>query len=65
MGSAYPELMSEGERIGQTLLEEEKRFSETLDKGMSVLEGALLREDGVLDGETVFRLYDTFGFPLI
>ncbi|MEL0130966.1 MAG: alanine--tRNA ligase [Betaproteobacteria bacterium] len=64
MGSAYPELMSEGERIGQTLLEEEKRFSETLDKGMSVLEGALLREDGVLDGETVFRLYDTFGFPV-
>ena len=64
MGSAYPELMSEGERIGQALLEEEKRFSETLDKGMSVLEGALLREDGVLDGETVFRLYDTFGFPV-
>ena len=64
MGAAYPELMSEGERISQTLLEEEKRFSETLDKGMSVLESALLREDGVLDGETVFRLYDTFGFPV-
>ena len=44
--------------------QEEERFAETLENGMKVLEGALTREDKMLDGETVFQLYDTFGFPV-
>ena len=46
------------------LKQEEERFAETLENGMAVLEGALQSEDKMLDGDTVFRLYDTFGFPL-
>ena len=64
MGKAYPELLATQERVSEVLFEEERRFAETLEKGMTVLEAALLREDKVLDGETVFRLYDTFGFPV-
>ncbi len=64
MGEAYPELSAGQEQVSEVLFEEERRFSETLEKGMTVLESALLREDKVLDGETVFRLYDTFGFPV-
>src|SRR4029077_16182754 len=41
-----------------------ERFAETLENGMKVLEAALHREDRMLDGETVFQLYDTFGFPV-
>jgi alanyl-tRNA synthetase len=64
MGKAYPELEEAQGRVSEVLLDEERRFAETLEKGMIVLEAALLREDKVLDGETVFRLYDTFGFPV-
>jgi alanyl-tRNA synthetase len=64
MGDAYPELPSSAKRVAETLKQEEERFAETLDNGMGVLEGALHREDRMLDGETVFRLYDTFGFPV-
>ena len=64
MGAAYPELPKDKERTRQILLQEEQRFAETLDNGMKVLEGALTREDKMLDGETVFQLYDTFGFPV-
>src|SRR5512145_1129720 len=64
MGRAYPELPKAKERTQQVLLQEEQRFAETLDNGMRVLEGALTREDKMLDGETVFQLYDTFGFPV-
>ncbi len=64
MGEAYPELVKAKERVRQILLQEEQRFAETLDNGMKVLEGALTREDKMLDGETVFQLYDTFGFPV-
>jgi alanyl-tRNA synthetase len=64
MGEAYPELVQAKERVRQILLQEEQRFAETLDHGMKVLEGALTREDKMLDGETVFQLYDTFGFPV-
>ena len=46
------------------LKQEEERFADTLENGMAVLEGALRSEDRMLDGDTVFRLYDTFGFPL-
>jgi alanyl-tRNA synthetase len=64
MGSAYPELQSAKARVAQVLKQEEERFAETLENGMRVLEGALTREDRMLDGETVFQLYDTFGFPV-
>ena len=64
MGAAYPELVKEKTRVSQVLLQEEQRFAETLDHGMKVLEGALTREDKMLDGEMVFQLYDTFGFPV-
>jgi alanyl-tRNA synthetase len=64
MGAAYPELPKAQERTKQVLLQEEQRFAETLDHGMKVLEGALTREDKMLDGETIFQLYDTFGFPV-
>ena len=64
MGDAYPELPASAKRVAETLKQEEERFAETLDNGMGVLEGALHREDRMLDGETVFRLYDTFGFPV-
>jgi alanyl-tRNA synthetase len=64
MGEAYPELPKANERVTQVLRTEEERFAETLENGMKVLEGALHREDRMLDGETVFQLYDTFGFPV-
>ena len=68
MGAAYPELPRGKERVAQVLKSEEERFAETLENGMKVLEGALREgENGsvkLLDGETVFQLYDTFGFPV-
>jgi alanyl-tRNA synthetase len=64
MGEAYPELASAEERVAQILKQEEERFAETLENGMKVLEVALNREDRMLDGETMFQLYDTFGFPV-
>jgi alanyl-tRNA synthetase len=64
MGDAYPELREAQARVADVLRQEEERFAETLENGMKVLEGALLREDRMLDGETVFQLYDTFGFPV-
>ncbi len=64
MGEAYPELITAQERVVATLKQEEERFAETLENGMQLLEAALLHQNRVLDGETVFRLYDTFGFPV-
>jgi alanyl-tRNA synthetase len=64
MGEAYPELALASERVTQVLKQEEERFADTLENGMKVLEGALNREDKMLDGETVFQLYDTYGFPV-
>jgi alanyl-tRNA synthetase len=64
MGEAYPELPAAKGRVGAVLKQEEERFAETLENGMEVLEGALHREDRMLDGATVFKLYDTFGFPV-
>lgn len=63
MGEAYPELVHKREMVVSVLLQEEKRFSETLEKGMVVLEEAFVQGRGVLSGETIFRLYDTYGFP--
>jgi alanyl-tRNA synthetase len=64
MGEAYPELVENRSRVAGVLKQEEERFAETLENGMGVLEAALHREDRMLDGETVFKLYDTFGFPV-
>jgi len=64
MGEAYPELTENRDRVAQVLKTEEERFAETLEHGMGVLEGALAGESPMLDGETVFKLYDTFGFPV-
>ncbi len=64
MGEAYPELVAAQISVTAVLLQEEERFAETLENGMAVLEAALHQEDRMLDGETVFRLYDTYGFPM-
>jgi len=64
MGAAYPELTAAKARVAQVLRQEEERFAETLHHGMQVLEAALAGEGPMLDGETVFKLYDTFGFPV-
>ncbi|MCL4409293.1 MAG: alanine--tRNA ligase [Gammaproteobacteria bacterium] len=65
MGDAYPELVSAQGRIEKALLQEEQQFARTLQRGMSLLEDAVadLPEGGVLAGDVVFKLYDTYGFP--
>jgi alanyl-tRNA synthetase len=50
--------------VQRILGQEEERFAETLENGMELLEGALAEGDKLLDGETVFKLYDTYGFPV-
>ena len=64
MGEAYPELVAAQANVTAILKQEEERFAETLEHGMGVLEAAMASEDKMLDGETVFKLYDTYGFPL-
>lgn len=64
MGEAYPELPAARDRVVDILKQEEVRFAETLEQGMSMLEAAMQSEDRMLNGETVFKLYDTYGFPL-
>ena len=64
MGSAYPELEQARTRVTDTLLQEEIRFGETLQHGMAILEHALAGGTKTLDGDTAFKLYDTYGFPL-
>ena len=64
MGEAYPELRSSKKRVADVLKQEEERFAETLENGMGVLESALASGEKLLDGDTVFKLYDTYGFPV-
>ena len=66
MGQAYPELARAEALISETLKLEETRFRRTLDRGLKLLEEATaeLPAGGVLAGETAFKLYDTYGFPL-
>ena len=66
MGSAYPELTTQRTHIEKVILQEEERFAETLAQGMSLLDTAIgaLGKSKEIPGETVFRLYDTFGFPV-
>ena len=64
MGDAYPELVRGRAQAERVLKLEEERFAETLANGMSLLEGAIKETRGkMIDGETVFKLYDTYGFP--
>jgi alanyl-tRNA synthetase len=64
MGDAYPELVSEQKRISATLKQEEERFFETIENGMAILEAELKKTKAAFDGETAFKLHDTYGFPL-
>jgi alanyl-tRNA synthetase len=64
MGEAYAELRNQASRVSEVLKQEEERFAETLENGMSVLESALASGEKLLDGDTVFKLYDTYGFPV-
>ncbi|ACC70795.1 alanine--tRNA ligase [Paraburkholderia phymatum] len=68
MGGAYPELKDAEQRVTHVLRQEEERFFETIEHGMSILEGALADLDSkggkTLDGEVAFKLHDTYGFPL-
>src|SRR5687768_744544 len=64
MGAAYPELARDEARVTATLKQEEERFAETLETGMAILDTALAKDAKRLDGETAFKLYDTFGFPV-
>ena len=65
MGEAYPDLVTEKDRVIETLLAEEKQFARTLDNGMVILEKAIGDLAGsTIPGATVFKLYDTYGFPV-
>ncbi|KVN90008.1 alanine--tRNA ligase [Burkholderia ubonensis] len=68
MGVAYPELKEAEQRVTDVLRQEEERFFETIEHGMSILEAALAEVEAkggkVLDGELAFKLHDTYGFPL-
>ncbi len=66
MGAAYPELKTQRPQVERVLKQEEERFAETLSQGMTLLDTAIgqLKDSKVIPGETVFRLYDTFGFPV-
>ncbi len=65
MGAAFPELTVQRAHVERVLRREEERFAETLAEGMRILESAVegLGKGGVIPGETVFTLYDTYGFP--
>ncbi|WP_018950726.1 MULTISPECIES: alanine--tRNA ligase [unclassified Thioalkalivibrio] len=65
MGEAFPELAEAQAQVEKVLEKEERKFLETLDKGMKILEEDLRDLEGkVIPGETIFLLYDTYGFPV-
>lgn len=65
MGSAYPELTEKADMVSNILLKEEQRFAETLEQGMKLLQdGTQSLKDKLITGETAFKLYDTYGFPV-
>ena len=65
MGDAYPELVKAKSHVEKVLKKEEERFAETLDQGMEILETAIADLSGnQIPGDVVFKLYDTYGFPV-
>ncbi|MBW8779349.1 MAG: alanine--tRNA ligase, partial [Burkholderiales bacterium] len=64
MGDAYPELRQAQARVTEVLQQEEERFFKTIATGMELLESALAGGARQIDGETAFKLHDTFGFPV-
>ena len=66
MGEAFPELVEKQARVRDVLLREGEQFARTLETGMVILDAAIakLSASKTIDGETVFKLYDTFGFPV-
>ncbi len=65
MGEAYPELSQGQQHIERALKQEEERFGETLTHGMRILDEDIAKMSGkVISGDTVFKLYDTYGFPV-
>ncbi|MDY0055007.1 MAG: alanine--tRNA ligase [Methyloversatilis sp.] len=66
MGAAYPDLAAAQQKVMDVLRQEEERFFATIANGMDILESALaaLPKGEALDGETAFKLHDTYGFPL-
>ena len=65
MGDAYPELAKAQAHVEKVLKKEGRRFAETLDQGMEILEAAIADLDGKqIPGDVVFKLYDTYGFPV-
>jgi len=68
MKSAYPELLDNKSFIQNVVINEEKRFSETLDNGLKMLQDALdnlkAQKKKILSGDIIFKLYDTYGFPV-
>ncbi|MDR9499501.1 MAG: alanine--tRNA ligase [Hydrogenovibrio sp.] len=65
MGEAYPELTEAADKATKALAQEENRFAETLDHGMKILEADIAELSGkTISGQTAFKLYDTYGFPL-
>jgi alanyl-tRNA synthetase len=63
MGGFFPEIVSNKDLVKRVIREEEESFLRTLDKGIQLLDDHLSKGAEVLDGKTVFELYDTFGFP--
>ncbi len=65
MGEAYPELLTQQAFVEKVLKEEEEQFARTLDNGMTILKKAIADLEGSeIPGDTVFKLYDTYGFPV-
>ncbi|MDO6562657.1 alanine--tRNA ligase [Amphritea sp. 1_MG-2023] len=65
MGDAYPELQQKQAQVERVLLKEEEQFAKTLDHGLRLLEEVIATLTGTeIPGETVFKLYDTYGFPV-
>ncbi len=65
LGAAFPELVAARQRVEQVLKQENEKFNETLEQGLKILDQEISKlNTNTLPGETVFKLYDTFGFPV-
>ncbi len=64
LGVAYPELIESKGNVKKVIKIEEQQFNKTLENGLKVLEGMIKESEGKLNAEQVFKLYDTFGFPV-